>query len=78
MKNNNISMLKKSIIALSIGFSLSTIAQANEFQVAKVAKPSFQHINLTLDPAKDNFSGSTTIKLEVLKKTKIIELSGRD
>jgi len=78
MKNNNVSMLKKSIIALSIGFSLSGIAQANEFQVAKVAKPSFQHVNLTLDPAKDSFSGSTTIKLEVLKKTKTIELSGRD
>ncbi|PAJ72311.1 hypothetical protein CJF42_21945 [Pseudoalteromonas sp. NBT06-2] len=78
MKNNNISMLKKSIIAFSISFSLPGIAQANEFQVAKVAKPSFQHVSLSLDPAKDNFSGSTIIELEVLKKTKVIELSGRD
>ena len=73
MKNKNISMLKKSLLAFSIGFSLCGVAQANKFQVAKVAKvakPSFQHVNLMLNPAKDNFSGSTTIKLEVLKKLK--------
>ena len=67
MKNKNISMLKKSLLAFNIGFSLCGVAQANEFQVAK---PSFQHLNLMLNPAKDNFSGSTTIKLEVLKKLK--------
>ncbi|MCG9696689.1 M1 family metallopeptidase [Shewanella sp. Isolate11] len=54
----------------------STALSANEFVLNKVAKPISQAVKLTLDPAKDNFTGSTEIKLDVLDNTHIIELNG--
>ncbi|MGE6648863.1 M1 family metallopeptidase [Shewanella colwelliana] len=49
---------------------------ANEFVLSKVAKPISQAIKLSLDPALDNFSGSTQIQIEVLNNTKTIDING--
>ncbi len=53
-------------------------SEMGDFVLAKVAKPSFQHVSLMLDPSKDTFTGQTRITLNVLKPTNTIEISGRD
>ncbi|KPH93060.1 aminopeptidase [Pseudoalteromonas porphyrae] len=70
-------MFIKSLLALSVAIAVSS-AHANEYVIEKLAKPSSQHVSLTLDPAQDTFSGMTEISLEVLKPTKYIELNGVD
>ncbi|MBQ4833867.1 ERAP1-like C-terminal domain-containing protein [Pseudoalteromonas sp. MMG010] len=70
-------MFLKSLITLSVALGMSS-ANANEFVIEKLAKPSSQKVSLTLDPSKDTFSGVTEIALEVLKPTKYIELNGVD
>lgn len=70
-------MFIKSLLTLSIALAVSS-ANANEFVIEKLAKPSSQNVDLTLDPAQDTFSGKTEIALEVLKPTKYIELNGVD
>lgn len=52
--------------------------QANQFVLSKHAKPISQAVSLALDPHKDNFSGSTDIKIQVTEKTKVIQLNGVD
>ncbi|MDP5213333.1 M1 family metallopeptidase [Pseudoalteromonas tunicata] len=72
-------MKKLTLSALSLAIASASIcAQANEYVIEKFAKPSAQSVSLILDPAQEQFSGSTTITLEVLTKTKIIELNGED
>ncbi len=68
----------KSYLALSVCLAISAPGFANEYQIKKLAQPTFQKIHLNLDPAKQDFTGVTSIDIEVLKETKIIELSGRD
>ncbi|BDF96447.1 M1 family metallopeptidase [Pseudoalteromonas sp. KAN5] len=70
-------MFIKSLLTLSVAVAVSS-AHANEFVIEKLAKPSSQHVSLTLDPAQDTFSGMTEIALEVLKPTNYIELNGVD
>lgn len=52
--------------------------QANQFVLSKHAKPVSQAVSLALDPHKDNFSGSTKIQIQVIEKTKVIQLNGVD
>jgi alanyl aminopeptidase len=61
-------MFIKSLLTLSVAVAVSS-AHANEFVLEKLAKPSSQHVSLTLDPAQETFSGMTEIALEVLKPT---------
>jgi alanyl aminopeptidase len=68
-------MFIKSLLTLSVAVAVSS-AHANEFVLEKLAKPSSQHVSLTLDPAQETFSGMTEIALEVLKPTNYIELNG--
>ena len=70
-------MFLKSLLTVSVALAVSS-AHANEYVIEKLAKPSSQQVELTLDPAKDNFSGHTEIALEVLKATNYIELNGID
>lgn len=70
-------MFLKSLLTVSVALAVSS-AHANEYVIEKLAKPSSQQVALTLDPAKDNFSGHTEIALEVLKATNYIELNGID
>ncbi len=70
-------MLLRSLVACSVALACCT-ANANEYQIEKLAAPSFQQVSLTLDPSQDRFSGETRIELEILKATHEIELSGRD
>ncbi|ACA86660.1 M1 family metallopeptidase [Shewanella woodyi] len=51
---------------------------AEQFVLNKHAKPISQAVSLVLDPHKDDFSGSTNIQIQVLKKTKIIQINGVD
>ena len=60
---------------MSVALAMNT-ANANEFVIEKLAKPSAQKVSLTLDPNKDTFTGMTEISLEVLKPTNYIELNG--
>ncbi|WP_083700035.1 M1 family metallopeptidase [Shewanella sp. UCD-KL12] len=52
--------------------------QANQFVLSKHAKPISQAVSLALDPYQDSFSGSTDIKIQVVEKTKVIQLNGVD
>jgi len=70
-------MFMKSLLTLSVALAVSSV-NANEYVIEKLAKPSSQNVSLTLDPAKDTFSGKTQIALEVLKPTHYIELNGVD
>lgn len=56
----------------------SGVIQADEFVLSKQTKPVSQAVSLALDPTKDEFSGSTDIKIQVLEKTKVIQLNGVD
>ncbi|WP_110457637.1 M1 family metallopeptidase [Shewanella algidipiscicola] len=53
-----------------------TSLSANEFVLSKVAKPISQAVQLSLDPARDDFSGSTQISLNVLNATKVLDING--
>ncbi|AQS36074.1 aminopeptidase N [Shewanella psychrophila] len=63
---------------VSMSLLSSGVIQANEFVLSKQTKPVSQAVSLALDPTKDNFSGSTDIKIQVLEKTKVIQLNGVD
>jgi cytosol alanyl aminopeptidase len=67
-----------SAAATLLATQLSATESDNEFVLKKVAKPSFQSIEMTLDPAKDSYTGSTIITLDITKPTQTIEISGRD
>ncbi|BAJ02104.1 M1 family metallopeptidase [Shewanella violacea] len=56
----------------------SGVIQAEEFVLSKQTKPVSQAVSLALDPSKENFSGSTDIKIQVLEKTRVIQLNGVD
>lgn len=68
-------MFLKSLLTVSAALAMGA-ANANEFVIEKLAKPSSQQVSLTLDPSQDTFTGMTEISLEVLKPTKYIELNG--
>ena len=68
-------MFLKSLLTVSVALAMTT-ANANEFVIEKLAKPSSQKVSLTLDPSQDTFTGMTEIALEVLKPTHYIELNG--
>ena len=68
-------MFLKSLLTVSVALAMGA-ANANEFVIEKLAKPSSQQVSLTLDPSQDTFTGMTEISLEVLKPTKYIELNG--
>ncbi|MGY8875977.1 MAG: M1 family metallopeptidase, partial [Pseudoalteromonas sp.] len=68
-------MFLKSLLTVSVALAMGA-ANANEFVIEKLAKPSSQQVSLTLDPSQDTFTGITEISLEVLKPTKYIELNG--
>ena len=68
-------MFFKSFLTVSVALAMNA-ANANEFVIEKLAKPSSQQVSLTLDPSQDTFTGMTEIALEVLKPTKYIELNG--
>ncbi|UOB74108.1 MULTISPECIES: M1 family metallopeptidase [Pseudoalteromonas] len=70
-------MFLKSLLTVSVALAINA-ANANEFVIEKLAKPSSQNVSLTLDPSKDTFTGMTEIALEVLKPTHYIELNGVD
>ncbi len=53
-------------------------ATANPFRLQKLARPLSQHIQLRLDPALDNYTGTTQIKLSLLQATPHFEISGSD
>lgn len=63
-----------SLVTLTCATSFNILA--NEYVLSKVAKPIMQSVKLKLDPAKDSFSGSTSIKLEVTQATKQLQLNG--
>jgi alanyl aminopeptidase len=63
-----------SLVTLTCATSFNVLA--NEYVLSKVAKPITQSVKLNLDPAKDSFSGSTSIKLEVTEATKQLQLNG--
>lgn len=69
-------LVRTSVVALAL--VSSTASHANEYVLKKVAKPTSQSVNLKLDPNLETFSGSTNIKIEVLKATNVIELNGVD
>lgn len=70
-------MFFKSLLTVSVALAINA-ANANEFVIEKLAKPSSQKVALTLDPSQDTFTGMTEISLEVLKPTRYIELNGVD
>ncbi|TMP69808.1 aminopeptidase [Pseudoalteromonas sp. S1609] len=70
-------MFFKSLLTMSVALAINA-ANANEFVIEKLAKPSSQKVALTLDPSQDTFTGMTEISLEVLKPTRYIELNGVD
>jgi alanyl aminopeptidase len=63
-----------SIVTLTCATSFNVLA--DEYVLSKVAKPITQSVKLNLDPAKDIFSGSTSINLEVTEATKQLQLNG--
>ncbi|WP_394205266.1 M1 family metallopeptidase [Shewanella waksmanii] len=64
--------------AMLIALASTFVVQANEYVLKKVAKPTYQSVNLNLDPNLDTFTGSTKINIEVLKPTHVIEVNGVD
>ncbi|MDK1287688.1 M1 family metallopeptidase [Pseudoalteromonas umbrosa] len=72
-------MFKRTLLSTTIFLSLTASANMSEdYRLAKVAKPIQQHVSLDVDPAKERFSGQTTIDIQVLKDTQFIELNGLD
>ncbi|KXI28739.1 M1 family metallopeptidase [Paraglaciecola hydrolytica] len=60
-------------LTLFLLYSATAIAQDINYRLSDKIKPSFQQINLTIDPDKDEFSGDTTIDITVTETTDHIE-----
>jgi alanyl aminopeptidase len=68
-------LLKRACIGLSLLLlcSASALAQDVNYRLSDKVSPSFQQINLTIDPDQATFSGETTIDIEVKTATDTIE-----
>ncbi|MCF2948172.1 M1 family metallopeptidase [Paraglaciecola aquimarina] len=61
------------VLLLSLTFAVNAFSEEIKYRLTPFVKPSFQQITLTIDPDEINYSGETTITIDVTKKTKVVE-----
>ncbi|MFT6835706.1 MAG: aminopeptidase N [Francisellaceae bacterium] len=66
------------VYSLLLSCFLTMSVTAEEFKLSDDIVPSFQFIELTLDPSLDRFSGTTTIDLNITKQSDTIKLYSKN